>query len=390
MRPAETVPQGRPLRVRVVEIEPRDVVLPIKGFGTVKALRSSNITAEVAGTIVYRSDICRVGCEVAKGQVLFRLDERDYAARVEQLQQAVKNDEALIRQIQLEQANLISLLKIARAEERIARDEYERLTKLYSDNYAAKTERDAAEAAWLRIRRQVQQYEHSLALIQPRLQMAQASLKMHESQLNLAKVNLDRCQIRAPFAGRIAQVTADVGQTVAPGQVLAVLIDPSRVEIPVELPASLRNKVKIGAEAVVTLQADRTRRWKGQVSRLSPTIETLQRTFSAFVEIENLPDREELLPGEFVEVTIRGPRFSGAIVIPRTAVRGRTVFVAKDGKAQRRRIEVAEYFDESAIVAKGLSAGESLIISNLDMLYDGAPIEIGQIVVAAAASEAPQ
>jgi len=376
--PTEIPSTAPPLRVRTITVKPQDVVMPIVGYGTAEAMRRSRITAQVAGTIVYRSEQCRAGATVRKDQVLYRIDDRDYRQRVVQLEQLLQADQAQIRQVELERVNWQQQLKTVEREQRIALEEFERVSKLYEDDLAAKTERDAAEAALQRITRQAQDYRHALAATEPKLAAARSLLAQHESELALARLNLERCTVRAPYDGQIVSATAEVGQTVAPGVVLAVLVDPSRIEIPAELPASLRALVRAGATAEVQQTPGSGHVWRGKVTRVSAEISRVNRTFSAYVEVANENAATPLVPGAFVEVRIAGPAFADALLVPRTAIRDGAVFVARDGKACKRPVRVERLIGEAAMITDGLAPAEEVITSNLDVLYDGAPVIVAE------------
>jgi len=366
----------RPLRVRTVHVTPKDIVEYITGYGTARSMRTTNLTAEMPGTLVFRNEAARAGKTVRSGQILFKIDQRDYQHQIDQLSQQIKAQEAQLNQLELDRANFTNLLKIAQREEIIAADEYKRSADLFAKKTAAKRERDLAEAALQRARRMVQQNEHALASIEPRRQTLQANIRALETQLKQAKLNLQRCTVRAPFEGQIVRVNAEVGQTVQPGLVLAILTDPKRIEVPVELPASVRARLTLTAAAEIKPELDADAHWKGTVARIDANIDPTTRTFKAYVVVGNPHTPRPLVPGAFVQVSIVGPIYKSALVIPRTALRSSYVFVAKAGTARRRTIKLQRIIGETALIKTGLEPNDEVIITNLDILYDQAPIEL--------------
>lgn len=375
-RPEQIAIDRSVLRVRAATVEARDFLEPIVGYGTARSLRTTNLTAEVAGTLIFRDEAARPGRSVRKGQVLFRIDPRDYEQAVRQLEQMVEAQKALLTQLDLEEDHDKKLLEIVERERQIAADEFTRISGLFAQGLAHKTERDRSDAALLLARRLVEQSTFRLAAIGPRRQILKANLDTAESQLAVARLNLRRCMVCAAFTGQIVDVRAEIGQTVSGGMILAMLLDPAQIEVPVELPAAMRSRIAIGASARIEPQVKRPPLWQGTVARLDGRIDPASRTFRAFVEVSAPLAPSALTPGAFVRVTIDGPTHRSAITIPRAAIRDGHAFVVNAGQAHRRAVRVKRYVGELVLIESGLATGERVILTNLDVLSDGAPVDV--------------
>ena len=115
------------------------------------------------------------------------------------------------------------------------------------------------------------------------------SVLMRESSaanLAIAKMNFERCVIRAPFAGRVAKLITEGFEFVRTSQPLLEIIDDRTLLAVVHLPAELRSKVKIGSEAVVTLDIT-GKKLRGIVCEVSAEIDPASRSFSAKIAIDN-------------------------------------------------------------------------------------------------------
>ena len=367
------------LRVVVYPVKREDITEHIIGYGTARALRTSNVTAQVAATVLYRDKVAYAGEEARKGQLLFRLDERDYHSKVIQLTKQVESIEAKIAQVKVDEDNYKRLIGIAEVQKRIAEDEYKRVAGLFERKLAPKRELDLADQALQQTLAVVQKYKFQLASAKIRERILQSSLSAAKCQLDIAKTNLERCSITAPFDGQIVKINADVGQMVAPGYILAVITDPSKIEVPVELPASMRFRIKLSADVEITPEVRQPGRWRGKVSRIDATIDPTTRTFRAFVLVDKPQQGIPLVPGAFVIANITGATHKSVIAIPRSVIRDDFVFVAKAGKAHKRKIEIKEFINERAIISKGLKPGEFVITSNMDVLYNGAPVTLQRV-----------
>ncbi len=369
------------LLVRAVKVEPRDVVEPIIGYGTARADRQTWVAAEVAGEVVGVSPELHVGTLVEEGQWLVRIDRRDYEQRLEQARARVASDEARIRQIQIEQRNIERLIEIARNELDIAERDYKRVMDLFERKTSPRRELDMARQTYERTRRTLRGLLNQQAVMPEQLAAARASRDLHNADVKLAQLALQRCEVRAPFRGRIEQVAVDVGQRVALGSRLFALLDPDLIEVPIELPVSVRDRVRTGAVCELRLESNPDARWTARVARIAPAADQATRTFSLFVEVDNTTQPVPLMPGMFTKAVVAGPTWRRALVVPRGVVIQDHVFVFDQGTARRRAIEVQRHLLDKSIV-RGVEPGELVITSNLDALYDGAAVRIQSAGVA--------
>ncbi len=115
------------------------------------------------------------------------------------------------------------------------------------------------------------------------------SVLMRESSaanLAIARMNFERCVIRAPFAGRVAKRMAKEFEFVRTSQPLLEIIDDRTLLAVVHLPAELRGKVEIGSKAIVTLDGT-GKKLHGVVREVSAEIDPASRSFSAKIAIDN-------------------------------------------------------------------------------------------------------
>ena len=113
--------------------------------------------------------------------------------------------------------NLATTIKIAERELRLAENEVNRVRGLIESEQAAGKELDDAKLVQERARRVLQGFRNELALIEPtKLQMA-ANVRASDSSAELAKLNIQRCTVRAPFAGGVDDVAVEKGERVGVG-----------------------------------------------------------------------------------------------------------------------------------------------------------------------------
>lgn len=372
------------LLVRGVTLNPQTVVEPIVGYGTARADRHAWITAEVSGEVVELKSDLRVGAAVEAGELLVRIDDRQYQRKLDRARSLLAVDEAQLRRLDIEEQNLDRLIEIATTELGIAEREYERVVGLFEAGQAPHREVDVARQDYERARRTLQTLENSKALL-PQQRAAQlATRDLHQAEVGLAELEIERCRICAPFRGQLEAVEVEIGERVTVGRRLFALLDPDLIEVPIELPVSLRDRVLRGAACRLTLENNRAVAWSGQVARIAPSADQATRTFATFVEVDNTRQQPPLMPGQFVRAVIDGPTWEGVLIVPRGIILGSVgvgpavrqhVYVCDDGVARRQPVSVERHLLDQAVV-RGLEAGDVVITSNLDALFDGAPVRV--------------
>lgn len=349
------------------------------GYGTARADREAKLAAEVTSTVKARGDDLRDGARVVENQVLLRLDDREYRHALSRAEAIVSAARAAIQLLEVEQQELAELTDTAKKELRVAESERRRLSRLMEDRMAVEVEVNATELDYLRTLRILQGYERETAKIVPRRTQLEASLRGHEAAVQTALINLERCVIRAPFAGQIEQLLVNKGDTVTHGMLLLTLVDASVVQISVQVPARIYDRVTLGSPCRISSDSVPGSDWRAAVERVAPSVDPGTRTFSLYVRVDNREQEFMLVPGMFVRVVVEGPTLSDRVILPRSAVREGTVLIVTRDTVERRAVVVDRYVGERAVLAEGVAAGERVIVSSLSELAEGARVRTHDI-----------
>jgi len=364
-----------PLLVEAVQVEPVTVTESIVGFGTARADKYAQLSAQVAGAIVAVADELEIGAEVKQDQVLIRIDEHDYKQRLARVESLLASDEAQLQQLNMEAENLDRLIGPAEKELASAQFEYDKVHDLYEKGAAPKREHEQTRLILEQTRRMLLALQNQQALLPAKRAQVSASRDNHGAELALAQLELERCTIRAPFAGRIAEKSIEFGERVQKGSPLLSLLDPQWIEVSVSLPVSVRPRVAIGSGCTLTMPSQPDVSWQGNVKRIAPAANEATRTFELFVKVNNAEQTHELVPGFFVQADIEGPTLTDVLIVPRRSVQQSQVFIYNKGKASKRNVKIDRILRDRSVV-KGIWPGDMVIISNLDALYEGAPVRL--------------
>jgi len=388
--PTEAAYRERPLRVDAVRVQPEDVPVVISGFGEVQALDVVAIAPEVSGNVVEVHPRLEMGEIIRAGEVLFRVDPRNYEAAAAEADAAVElwaNTIArLEKQLSIDRDRLTTLER----NRELALAEFERVGKLLNeDNVGTRSGVEAAEQAYNRAYDQAAQLAQAVELYPFQIQEARSNLASAEARRNRALADLDRCVVQSPFDARIKRVSAEAGQYVMPGQSVLTLANDSVLEIHVPLDSrnardwlsfnGSRGSVETawfdGLEPVpctIRWTEDRDDHcWEGYVHRIAK-FEPETRTLTVAVRIppgkraSSESQRLPLVEGMFCSVEIPGRTLRDVFRLPRWAVSFQnTVYAAVDNRLVTVPVDVARVEGDLAFVSSGLRPGDIVIINRL-------------------------
>ena len=335
----------------------------IQSQGTALPRTSIRLVSEVSGKVVSVEESFDAGQVFAKDDVLLKIDSRDYELALAQAKSQVAQAEL---RLQME----INEVDVVRREWRLL---------------------NQGEPTGLQAR-------------EPQLAHARAALEAARATEEAAKRNLDRCIIRAPFAGMVARAGVRPGQFAALAAPLGELFatDIAEVRLPlvtsdlsfIDLPAS-GAKVVLGQAPKVTLSAqagDRRMKWLGHIVRSEETVDPMNRMVYVVAQITDpygfaSGNAAPLRSGTFVRASIEGRTQENVIVLPRQALRGKDrVWVIENGKTRSnrmkllfRKVKVSFADSEHAVIAEGLKSGELVGVSLIPGVIDGMGVNVREL-----------
>jgi multidrug efflux pump subunit AcrA (membrane-fusion protein) len=204
--------------------------LDIKVNGTVVPYREIELAAETAGRIIEKDNGVRSGNYVRKGQILFRIDPRDYELEVERLTRKRDQELAAIKELNLEIENTKLLLEVAEEELVLAQAEVKRLESL-GRNFSSAAELDQAKRSRLTSLNQKVNIQNQIRAFESRQSRLALAAKLAETELEQARLDLERTVVTSPVDGRIVSGSAEADSYVQRGAQLVVIEDTSKVEV---------------------------------------------------------------------------------------------------------------------------------------------------------------
>ena len=322
--------------------ERRDVPIFLDALGTVQAYYTVTVRSRIDGQIM--QVLYREGEEVKAGAPLLQIDPRPFQAALEQAQAALERDEAQLKGAELNLARYAELVK---------------------PGFQTR-----------------QSYDDQKALVG----QLQGTIKADQAQIDAAKLSLAYADIRAPIDGRVGARLVDPGNIVQAAQgtplVTITLMKPIYVAFPVpqQRIAEIREQQAKGSLAVLALGTEaKTELAQGVLTLINNQVDTASGTIELKGTFKN--EDERLWPGEFVDARLRLDERKDATTVAAEAVmrgpNGDFVFVIKPGDTvERRAVQVAMTEDGIAVIGKGITAGERVVIDGQYRLTDGAKVNI--------------
>ena len=220
--PDQAAPQEIARPVRVITVEPTDVVPRALGYGHVEPGRVWQAVAQVGGQVVEMHPLLDRGQLIPAGETILRIDPSDYELAVAQIEADLESLNAELAQLDVEQANTETLVEIGERALELAESELQRARRLRANGNISQAAVDQAANAVLTQRERLQQQLNRLALIPAERRLLEARRAQYQARLADARLDLQRTEIRMPFDARIAEVNVEETEFVNIGQVLVV------------------------------------------------------------------------------------------------------------------------------------------------------------------------
>ena len=392
--PAEAQQSERPLRVSVVKAVPESIPVTISGYGEIRALNTVALSPEVAGRIVAIHPRLETGEQVSEGEVLIKIDPANYRTAVLEAEAAVAQTAVTIARLEKQQSIDTDRLATIERNRDLAEAEFKRVRRLFKrDKVGTRSGVERAEQAYNAAVDQADQLGQAVSLYPLQINEAKSAHAAARARLDLARTNLARCIVRAPFNGRIKTVAVEKDQYVNPGSMAVTLADDSQLEIHVPLDSrDARQWLRFQASAGEGGRAAATA-WFGELEPLACTIRWTEqadhqhwrgylhrvvqfdpqtRTVTVAVRIDAAaaappePSGLPLVEGMFCRVDIPGRTLNQVVRLPRWAVsyEGKA-FVVRDQRLQTTTVRVDHTEGDFSFIGEGIAPGDIVITTRL-------------------------
>jgi len=323
--------------VEVATASQRAVPFQLVSNGTVEAIQSADVAAQVSGVITkvafHEGDVVR------KGQLLFQIDPRTFHAAHEQTLATLAKD---------------------RAQQEAALQEANRDRQLYTQKVLSQSEWDQARA-------------NADALT--------ATVRADSAQARTAQLSVEFASVSAPIQGKTGRQLVHEGDFVrgTSGDVLVTIVQPDPIRVRFTIPEQqvpMLQRYRSSARVTISPAGEPI---EGKLVFVDQMVDAMSGTLLLKGEFPNHSGL--LVPGQFVDVRLVLFVSSNALVVPSQAVslgqQGAYVYVVQpDSTAIPRNVLVDRTQDDLAVISSGLTAGERVVTDGQLRLSPGAKVLI--------------
>lgn len=329
-----TAPAGpRPTLITATQAEARLVQRVEHSIGQVESKTAPRVAAEVDGRVV--AVAVEVGQHVARGDVLARLDDKDFRLNHDAAQAETRRLEALIasqgRQV-------------------------ERLRDMVKNNFTTESVLEDAAA---------------------QLEALREQLKAAQARLAVAQRNLERTVVRAPVSGQVEQRSIDVGDYVKFGTPVFHLATRDLLRVQIPFPEAIATQLRTGLTVELISPTAPDKVVQSQVSEILPMIGSSSRAVMLVAEMRNPGDWQ---PGSSVNAYLILEEYPDAVTVPETSVvrrpAGEVVYAIKGDKAEQRMVITGIRRHGYVQILQGLVVGETVAVDGAAYLTDQTPVTV--------------
>ena len=397
-------PEDNPTPALIVGTIPAtraDIPRTWSGYGSARTMNAVDLAAQVTGRVTERPSAIEPGLPIKSGDLIVQLDRSDYLARSRAADQLVAQALAEIDALEIDESAWTEQVSLTEDQAAIERRELAQAVAALERGAATPSEIDRRTKALRALEAQVSITRQQLRRVPSQLASLQANLNKLRADADLARENLARTTVSSPITGIIQRVAVEQDELLAVGAAIARVVDLSRLEVPLKIPATALGYVRLNDPATLKPDGPGANTWEGRVVRIAPEADPGTRTLTVFVEVNQDPNAFNsadhagatlLLPGQFVVGQITGSPELNRLIVPRRAVQDGTVFLAVPndrGGWTARQATVTTLFHTSGefpaidryerqwsvLDTAQIEDGAPIIVTNLDVMIDGRFVE---------------
>ncbi len=328
-----------PVPVQVASAERKTMPLEVRSVGTVESIQTVAVKARVGGELVTLG--FDEGEAVRKGETLFVIDQRPYEAALREVEARLARDRAQLVKAESDVTRYADLVK----KDFVTREQYDQITSV-------------AEAL-------------------------RATVRAEEAAVDTARLNLSFCTITAPATGRTGNLLIRPGNLVKANddQALVTINQTRPIYVAFSLPGQLLGEIQKRQRDGIRVLARPSAGADGQEGRLTFVDNQVDiATGTVLFKATFANEAEALWPGQFVEVNVVLGQEPNRVVVPASAVltgqQGQFVYVVNDdGTAEMRAVTTARSDEREAVIAEGLSGGETVVTDGQLRLVPGSRVQ---------------
>lgn len=319
-------------KVEILPIQYQDIELEVDGNGVVESEKTLDIVSEVSGKVVFAKNNLKSGTYVSEGELIFEIDSREAQNQLFTLRADFLN------------AFAVFLPEIKFEDEKTYKKWNTYFSKLNIDSETP----------------ELPEIDNS----REKIKISSFNIFFKYFAVKNAELNFSKHKIFASFNGSISSKGIIEGSFVGNGQKILTLRDVENLEISVPLLLEDAKWIQFAEnpEAKIFFDDGNGDFVTGKILRKDNLLERNSQTISAYISFKNSEFNSHLFPGNYVSVQIRGKKLKDVSLVPRYTIdRDDYIYLMKDGKLAREKVNIILFFKDFAILDNSLVEGTKII-----------------------------
>ncbi|TWX71677.1 efflux RND transporter periplasmic adaptor subunit [Colwellia demingiae] len=322
------------LSVSVIDVSPQEFTPSYQAFGIIESPHLLLLTAQVEGEIKYVNKAFIEGGQLVEGDIIYQIDDSDYQHKLNQRTSDLK----------IAQANL----QLELGEQKVAEREYQQIIDDFSSENIV--------------------LQKALMLRQPQLETAKANVTIAQSNVNLAKKNLQRCTVVSNSDFTVLTKVIYQGSYVNKGDSLGELAQLSQLRVSLAVPSNVATLLTINQQ--VNISSDSHKNYPALITQLSSKLHDSSQLQQVYLSISN--PRKSFILGEFIAAELTLIPQKNTIKLPLSSIDDDIFWIVDQNKKLSARDAKIIWQNEGyAIVNNNIVEGESVVTSAITGAKEG-------------------
>lgn len=352
-QPTIKKPNRKIMSVEAIPVVNETISLAVTGYGEARPVHTADISSEISGKVVEITGL-KQGDIINTGDLLFKIDSTDYQIEKQKTRIQMELQKNQIEQLTVSCEKDKERLLAVKQNTILARSNYLRLKNLYENHrVGTRSSVETAEQSWHSLSDSQMILEKSIDLYPLQIMEAESRLDEARSDFETARLNVERCVVKAPSRGRIKENNIEIGAYISKGSTLVTLADDTTLEIQVPLsdkdafetlglrsvqanPAAVSGLENIAC-TVETMTGNLVSRFQAAVHRAVKYDSETRTLYLAVWVPGNLSNQDgssvPIMDGMFCKVLLKGRSQKNAVLAPASAFNSdNSVYVVRDKK----------------------------------------------------------
>ncbi len=341
-----------PLKVLLQEVQRQDVLPTESLTGRLQPVKTAQLKFEVQGRVQQR--MLEPGTQVQQGDEILKLDAKDLQDQLTQAQS----------QFDIERAGILRdqrMLKLAKQNLQLQKAEVQRYEQLNNDSLISASQLDAARQQMLSLDSQVSELQYKVST-------SKARLSLKEAERDVAKRNLERATLIAPFHGYVNEINAEVGDFVTANQIVATTVDTSSLDLHLDVRGEVVSALRLNQSVDVIVGSKVI---PGKLIALQPDPNISTNTHAIRIRLSGNDVQSGMLASADLPLGERVDVITVPVSAVSTIAGESFVYAFFDGSLKKIAVDLSSRVGSEYIVSSGLQAGTKIVARDVAGLKDG-------------------